>query len=77
MDYVQSRIERFWNAFCLLVCLGAAADVAYWRRNLWEGILFPLLMIVAGFLFARLTGRFPHSGLYKEGDGTDRAEGSQ
>ena len=63
MAYVQSRIERCWNAFGLLVCLAAAADVAYWRRNMWEGILFPLLMIVAGFLFARLIGIFPPDGL--------------
>jgi hypothetical protein len=63
MAYVQSRIERFWNAFALLVCLAAGADIAYWRRTVWEGVLFPLLMIAAGHLFARLTGRFPDSGL--------------
>ena len=63
MAYVQSRIEQFWNAFGLLVCLAAAADVVYWRRNAWEMLLFPLLMIVAGNLFARLVGIFPHPGL--------------
>ena len=63
MAYIQSRFERFWNAFGLLVCLAAAADVVYWRRNVWEGVLFPLLMIVAGNLFARLIGIFPHAGL--------------
>jgi hypothetical protein len=63
MAYVQSRIERFWNAFGLLVCLAAAADVVYWRRNVWEMLLFPPLMVVAGNLFARLVGIFPHSGL--------------
>lgn len=63
MAYVQSRIERFWNVFGLLVCLAAAADVAYWRRNVWEGLLFPLLMIVAGLQCARLLGLFPHAGL--------------
>jgi hypothetical protein len=56
VGYFQSRIERFWNAFGLLVCLAAAADVAYWRRNRWEGLLFGLLMILAGVLFARLVG---------------------
>jgi hypothetical membrane protein len=70
MPYVQSRIERCWNGFALLVCLAAGADVAYWRRNKWEGLLFPLLMIVAGFLFARLIGIFPHAGL-NSGDGRD------
>jgi hypothetical protein len=59
MPYVQSRFERCWNGFALLVCLAAGADVGYWRRNKWEGLLFPLLMIVAGFLFARLVGLFP------------------
>ena len=63
MPYVQSRIERCWNAFALLVCLAAAADVAYWRRNMWEGALLPLLSMVAGFQFARLIGIFPHDGL--------------
>jgi hypothetical protein len=66
MAYVQSRIERFWNAFGLLVCLAAAADIAYRRRNVWEALLLPLLMIVAGNLFARLVGIFPHAGLNKE-----------
>jgi len=61
--YVQSRIERCWNVFGLLVCLAAGADIAYWRRNVWEGLLFPLLMMVAGNLFARVTGIFPHEGL--------------
>jgi hypothetical protein len=70
MAYIQSRIERCWNAFALLVCLGAGADVAYWRRNRWEGLLFPLLMMVAGNLFARLIGWFPHAGL-TGGDGRD------
>ena len=60
MAYVQSRIEQFWNVFGLLVCLAAAADVMYWRRNAWEMLLLPLLMIVAGHLFARLVGIFPH-----------------
>jgi hypothetical protein len=59
MPYVQSRIERSWNGFTLVVCLAAAADVAYWRRGVWEGLLFPLLMVVAGFQFARLIGTFP------------------
>jgi hypothetical protein len=63
MPYVQSRIERCWNTFTLLVCLAAAADVAYWRRNRWEGALLPLLSMVAGFQFARLIGLFPHDGL--------------
>ncbi len=63
MAYVQSRIEQFWNAFGLLVCLAAAADVVYWRRNGWEMLLSPLLMVVAGHLFARLVGIFPHAGL--------------
>ena len=63
MPYVQSRIERFWNAFGLLICLAAAADVAYWRRNVWEALLFPLLMVFAGFQFARLIGLFPHAGV--------------
>jgi hypothetical protein len=63
MPYVQSRFERCWNAFTLLVCLAAAADVAYWRRNMWEGALMPLLSIVAGFQFARLIGSFPPDGL--------------
>ena len=63
MAYVQSRIERCWNAFELLVCLAAGADVACWRRNRWEGLLFPLLMIVSGFLCARLIGWFPPAGL--------------
>ena len=63
MAYVQSRIEQFWNALGLLVCLAAAVDVVYWRRNVWEMLLCPLLMIVAGHLFARLVGIFPHPGL--------------
>ena len=62
MAYTQSRLERFWNVFGLLVCLAAGADFAYWRRNRWEGLLFPLLMIVAGNLFARLVGIFPPAG---------------
>lgn len=62
MAYSQSRIERFWNAFGLLVCLAAGADVAYWRRTGWELLLSPLLMIVAGHLFARLVGIFPPAG---------------
>ena len=53
MAYIQSRIERFWNTFGLLVCLAAAADVVYWRRTVWEMLLFPVLMVVAGNLFAR------------------------
>jgi hypothetical protein len=61
MANVQSRIEQFWNSLGLLVCLAAAADVAYWRRNVWEMLLFPLLMVVAGNLFARLVG-IAHSG---------------
>jgi len=52
----KSRIERFWNAFGLVVCLAGAADMAYWRRNVWEGLLFLLLVIVAGNLLARLIG---------------------
>jgi len=63
MPYVQSRIERCWNAFGLLVCLAAALDIAYWRRNVWEGLLAPLLSIAAGVQFARLVGIFPHDGL--------------
>jgi len=61
MAYTQSRTERFWNGFAFLVCLAAAADVAYWRRNMWEGLLLPLLSIVAGNLFARLVGTFPRA----------------
>jgi len=72
MAYVQSLIERFWNVFGLLVCLAAAADVVYWRRNVWEMLLFPLLMIVAGHLFARLVGIFPHSGLMAGNTTADR-----
>jgi hypothetical protein len=49
-------MERFWNAFGVVVCLAAAADMAYWRRNVWEGLLFLLLLILAGNLFARLIG---------------------
>jgi len=63
MAYRQSKIERFWNAFALVVCSAAAVDVMYWRRTVWEGSLAPLLWVVAGNLFARLVGIFPHSGL--------------
>jgi hypothetical protein len=64
MAYAQSRIERFWNAFGLVVCLAAAADIAYRRRNVWEGLLSLLLLILAGNLFARLIGlALPASGL--------------
>jgi hypothetical protein len=72
MPYVQSRIERVWNGFGLLVCLAAAIDVAYWRRNKWEGLLLPLLSMVAGNLFARLVGIFPHDGLTTK-DGRDES----
>jgi hypothetical protein len=57
-----SRVERFWNAFGLVVCLAAAADAMYWRRNLWEAILAPLLLVFAGRLFAGLTGLHSHAG---------------
>jgi hypothetical protein len=64
MAYAQSRVERFWNAFGLVVCLTAASDIAYRRRNVWEGLLFLLLLILAGNLFARLVGlTLPASGL--------------
>ena len=64
MAYAQSRIERVWNAFGLAVCLAAAADIAYRRRNVWEGLLFLLLLVLAGNLFARLIGlALPASGL--------------
>ena len=63
MSYRQSKIERFWNGFALVVCLAAAVDVMYWHRTMWEASLAPLLWIVAGNLLARFTGRFPHSGL--------------
>jgi hypothetical protein len=59
MAYTRSRIERFWNAFVLIVCSAACADLAYWRRNAWEALLVPLLAICAGNLFARLIGMFP------------------
>ena len=65
MAYTQSRIERFWNAFGVLVSLAGVADLAYWRLNVWEGLLVPLLSIFAGVTFARLIGWFPptrHSG---------------
>jgi hypothetical protein len=55
---VTPRTDRLWNAFALLVCLAAAADVMYWRRTRWELLLFPLLMVVAGYLFARLLQSF-------------------
>lgn len=60
MAYTQSRSERFWNAFALIVCLAAGADLMYWRRNVWEALLVPLLAVCAGNLFARLIGMFPH-----------------
>jgi hypothetical protein len=68
MPYVQSRIERCWNAFGLLVCLAAALDVAYWRRSVWEGVLSPLLSIVAGVQFARLIGIIPPTGVNNRDD---------
>jgi hypothetical protein len=64
MAYRQSNIERCWNAFALLVCLAAGGYFGYWHCNLFEGILFPLLMIAAGSMFARLIGVLPHDGLY-------------
>ncbi len=54
MTRVGTRIEQFWNAFCLLVCLAAAADFVYWRRSRGEMLLGLLLCIVAGNLFSRL-----------------------
>ncbi len=54
MTWVRSRIDQFWNAFGLLVCLAAATDFAYWRRSRWEMLLGVLLFIVSGNLFARL-----------------------
>jgi hypothetical protein len=73
MPYVQSRIERCWNGFGFLVCLAAVIDVAYWRRNVWEGLLLPLLSIVAGNLFARLIGIFPHAQLTTKDEGDESA----
>ena len=63
MPYVQSRIERCWNAFAFLASSAAAADIGYRRRNVWEALLFMLLTMAAGFQFARLVGIFPHDGL--------------
>jgi hypothetical protein len=63
MPYVQSRIERCWNAFAFLASSAGAADVGYRRRNVWEALLFMLLTMAAGFQFARLVGIFPHDGL--------------
>jgi CDP-diglyceride synthetase len=54
----SSRIERFSNVFGFLLCLTGAADVLYWHRNAWEWLLVPVLMVVAGNLFARLFGMF-------------------
>jgi hypothetical protein len=62
MPYVQSRFERCWNGLAVVVCLAAAADIAYWRRGPWEGLLVPLLLVVAGSQFARLVGIFPPAG---------------
>ncbi len=62
MAHIQSRIERSWNAFGVLVSLGGVADLAYWHRNVWEALLVPLLSIFAGFTFARLIGWFPPAG---------------
>jgi hypothetical protein len=59
MPYTQSRIERCWNAFGLIVCAAACADLMYWHRNVWEGLLGMLLAICAGNLFARVVGMFP------------------
>jgi hypothetical protein len=73
MPYVQSRIERVWNGFGFLLCLAAVADVAYWRRNVWEGLLLPGLSIVDGNLFARLIGIFPHAQLTTEDKGDESA----
>jgi hypothetical protein len=44
----------------VIVCLAAGFDIAYWHRNTWEGVLSPLLMIVAGYLFARVIRRTAH-----------------
>ena len=64
MNWIRSRVDQYWNAFSLLVCLAAAADLVYWRRSRLEMLLGLLLLIVAGNLFARLvnlSGNRTHS----------------
>jgi hypothetical protein len=62
MAGIPSGVERFWNAFGLVVCLAAGADGMYWRRNVWEGTLAILLLVFAGRLFGSLIGLNAHAG---------------